>query len=159
MTARRVKARTGQQTARLKSNWRYAFLERLAETSNVSEACRVCGAEPSLAYRHRRVDPDFRKRWDEALLEGYEHLELETLQRLRFGTGPDDVKFDIPNALRLLTAHRESVAREKARRGKRDRAQVLDRLNAKLDKMRERKAAAEKLLAEDGVMVTGGSEL
>ena len=147
---KRVKARKGQQETKLSPTWRVEFLEVLAETSNVSEACRKTGAEKSYAYKHRREDPDFRRKWGAALLEGYEHLEMETLQRLRFGTGPDDKKFDIPNALRLLAAHKESAAREKARRGKRDKATVLASLNAKLDKMRERKAAAEKLLAENG---------
>lgn len=147
---KRVKARQGQQPVKLKQNWKIEFLEVLAETSNVSEACRQTSAEKSYAYKVRRENAEFRRDWGAALLEGYEHLEMETLQRLRFGTGPDDKKFDIPNALRLLAAHKESAAREKARRGKRDKATVLASLNAKLDKMRERRAAAEKLLAENG---------
>ena len=156
MAANRVKALKGQQKKKLTAKWRMYFLEKLAETSNVSEACRACDAEPSLVYRHRRKDPEFRRQWGEALLEGYEHLEMETLQRLRFGTGPDDAKFDIPNALRLLTAHRETVARERARRGKRDEQDILESLNAKIDRMRERKAAADRLLAEDGVQGASG---
>ena len=147
--ARRVKSRKGQQTKKLKANWRVVFLEKLAETSNVSEACRACDAEPSYAYKNRREDADFRRAWGAALLEGYEHLELETLARLRFGTGPDDKKFDIPNAMRLLSAHRESAAREKARRGKRDQATVLARLNEKLDRIRERRDAAARGQADE----------
>ena len=146
----KIKKRPGQEeVTKLKSNWKQLFLEELAETSNVTRACEACGAVSSWVYRHRRKDADFRRKWGEALLEGYEHLEMETLERLRFGTGSGDAKFDIPNALRLLTAHRETVAREKARRGKRDRAEVLRSLNAKIDLMRERKAAAQRLLAED----------
>lgn len=147
--AKRVKPRKGQQPTRLKTNWKIIFLEKLAETSNVSEACRESGVEPAFAYKYRRDDPVFRRKWSAALLEGYEHLELETLQRLRFGTGSDEAKFDIANALRLLAAHRESAAREKARRGKRDRETVLASLNAKLDRMRVRKAAAERLFAQE----------
>ena len=154
---KRIKPLKGQQGKKLNPRWKNYFLEKLAETSNVSEACRACGAEPSYAYRHRRKDPEFRRDWGEALLEGYEHLEMETLQRLRFGTGPDDAKFDIPNALRLLTAHRETVARERARRGKRDEQDILESLNAKIDRMRERKAAADRLLAEDGVQQVSGT--
>ena len=92
---------------------------------------------------------NFAPKWSAALLEGYEHLEMETLQRLRFGTPPGETKFDIANALRLLAAHREAAAKEKARQGKRDKATVLASLNAKLDRMRERRAAAERLLKED----------
>ena len=148
---KRVKPRQDQKGQNLKQNWKFVFLEMLAETSNVTRAAEACGALPSYVYKHRREDPDFRRKWSAALLEGYEHLEMETLQRLRFGIGPDDPKFDIPNALRLLAAHKESAAREKARRGKRDKATVLASLNAKLDKMRERRLAAEQLLAEGGV--------
>ena len=147
----RVKARKGQQDGKLAQNWKFVFLETLAETSNVSAACRASGAEASYAYKHRRQDDGFRRKWQQALLEGYEHLEMETLQRLRFGMGAEENKVDIPNALRLLAAHKESAAREKARRGKRDRQVILASLSAKLDKMRERKLAAEKLLIADGV--------
>ena len=154
----KIKKRADEEGRKLASNWKELFLEELAETSNVTRACEFADAPPSYAYRYRRQNEDFRRKWGQALLEGYEHLEMETLQRLRFGTGPDDTKFDIPNAMRLLAAHRETVAREKARRGKRDKAQVLERLNAKLDKMRERKLAAQKLLAEDSAVRTVDSE-
>ena len=152
MVGNRVKTRAGEKGQKLKTNWKEVFLEKLAETSNVTKACRACGALSSYVYRHRRKDAEFRRIWGEALLEGYEHLEMETLQRLRFGTGAGDTKFDIPNALRLLTVHRETVARERARQGKREDGEVLKRLTAKLEQMRERKLAAQKLLAEDGVV-------
>ncbi|MGB3166736.1 MAG: hypothetical protein WBA68_08185 [Alteraurantiacibacter sp.] len=155
--ATRVKARQGQQGASLKANWRHVFLERLAETSNVTQACAACEAEPSFVYKVRRELPEFRKAWGEALLEGYEHLEMETLHRLRFGTGPDDPKFDIPNALRLLAAHKETVARERARRGKRDEAEVLASLKNKLEAMRQRQIAAKKMLIEDGRTIDAGA--
>ncbi|WP_271078912.1 hypothetical protein [Aurantiacibacter sp. MUD61] len=147
--AKRVKPRKEQKHQNLPQNWKFIFLEELAETSNVTKAAAKCGAMTSYVYKHRRENPEFRQKWGAALLEGYEHLEMETLERLRFGTAPGDAKFDIPNALRLLAAHKESAAREKARRGKRDRATVLASLNAKLDKMRERRAAADKLLEAD----------
>ncbi|KLI64866.1 hypothetical protein [Aurantiacibacter marinus] len=149
---KRTKLRPEQKATErgLTRHWRGLFLETLAETSNVSEAARVSGASPSRAYKLRRENTEFRKNWGAALLEGYEHLEMETLERLRFGTSPDDRKFDIPNALRLLTVHRESAAKEKARRGKRDKDAVLASLNAKLDRMRERKAATQLLLTHEG---------
>lgn len=150
--AKQIKLRPEQKVGEkegLNRHWVGLFLDTLAETSNITAASKVAGCNPSRAYKLRREDADFRKRWNEALLEGYEHLEMETLQRLRFGMAAGDAKFDVPNALRLLAAHKETVAREKARRGKRDRAAVLASLNAKLDKMRERREAAERLLASD----------
>lgn len=159
--SKRTKLRPEQKRGEkdgLDRHWRSLFLDTLAETSNVSAAAREAGINPSRAYKVRRVEPDFRKQWGEALLEGYEHLEMETLQRLRFGTSPEDPKFDIPNALRLLAVHRETAAREKARRSKRDKALVLASLNAKIDKMRERKLAAEKLKAEFEAGVAASDE-
>ncbi|WP_120076404.1 hypothetical protein [Aurantiacibacter odishensis] len=156
--SKRVKPRKEQRGQNLKQNWKHVFLEELAETSNVTKAAEKAGAMTSYVYKWRRENPEFRAQWSAALLEGYEHLEMETLQRLRFGTPPGETKFDIANALRLLAAHREAAAKEKARQGSRDKATVLAGLNAKLDRMRERRAAAEKLLKEDGV-VKGVSEV
>lgn len=138
---KRTKLRPHQREGEEKLNrhWRSLFLETLAETSNVSEAARVSGANAARAYKLRRENAEFRAAWYAALLEGYEHLEMETLQRLRFGTDSDDKKFDIPNALRLLVAHRESVARERARHSREDEAEVLASLKAKIDKMRQRR--------------------
>lgn len=144
--AKRSTRRKTRKSQKLKSNWKSVFLRTLAETSNVSKAADAAGAKPFYVYRVRRADAEFRQQWSAALLEGYEHLEMETLERLRFGIGAGDTKVDIPNALRLLTAHREAAAKEKARRDKRDEASVLASLNAKIDRMRERKAAMEKMV-------------
>lgn len=145
----------GQKEQKLKSNWKDVFLRTLAETSNVSKAADAAGAKPFYVYRVRRADAEFRQQWSAALLEGYEHLEMETLERLRFGIEAGDTKVDVPNALRLLTAHRETAAKEKARRGKRDEASVLASLNAKIDRMRERKVAAEMAQARKAASENG----
>ena len=150
--ARQIKLRPEQKEGgapNLNRHWVGLFLDELAETSNVTASATKAGCNPSRAYKLRREDAAFRRRWNEALLEGYEHLEMETLQRLRFGVGDGDRKFDLPNALRLLAAHKETAAKEKARRGHRDGKDVLASLNAKLDKMRERRLAAEALLKTD----------
>lgn len=137
---------------RPKAQWRRQFLDTLAETSNVSEAARACNIRPTRAYKVRREEAEFRREWHDALLEGYEHLEMETLHRLRMGTGKDDNKFDIANALRLLMLHRETVARERALRGADDEESVLASLNAKIDAMREREAAVKQMLDEDNAL-------
>ncbi|TIX49390.1 hypothetical protein [Alteraurantiacibacter aquimixticola] len=133
----------GGEDPKLDRHWRKRFLDALAETSNVSAAARVAEVTPSRAYKVRRTEPAFRTQWNEALLEGYEHLEMETLHRLRMGvdSGKEDRKFDIANALRLLSLHSQTVAHERAQRSQQDEDEVLAALNAKIDAMRAREGA------------------
>lgn len=122
-----------------KSNrhWRAYFLAALAETSNVTAASAAAGVHPSRPYKVRREDPEFARAWRAALLEGYEHLEMELLHRLRFGEPKDaDVKFDNTAALRLLGLHRETVARERAMRENEDLSAVRASIQAKLAQLR-----------------------
>lgn len=125
---------------RLTRHWRDLFLDILAETSNVSEAARIAKINPRRAYKIRREEPEFANKWRDALLEGYEHLEMETLHRLRKGTKSGDPKFDITNALRLLMMHRETVARERARRSFSSEAEVRAGIEAKIALMRSRES-------------------
>lgn len=91
-------------------------------------------------YRLRREDPDFARRWYPALAEGYDNLEMELLHRLRSGDDASEQqnarKFDTATALRCLTAHRENVAREKARRRLAEEVATIAAINAKIDAMR-----------------------
>lgn len=129
--------------------WRKIFLAELAATSNVTASARKAEISPSRAYEVRRQDPEFYREWQEALCEGYDHLEMNLLHRLREG----EVKpasgakrgtrvFDNATALRLLTLHRESVSRQRAIRESRNSGAILDAIDAKLDKMRERSLKA-----------------
>jgi hypothetical protein len=118
------------------------FLDELAETSNVAAAAAVADLPVSKVYRLRRGDPDFARRWYAALAEGYDNLEMELLAHLRSGgesPGADAArKFDTAAALRCLSAHRESVAREKGRRTLAEEAATICAINAKIDAMRAR---------------------
>jgi len=134
----------------LDRHWRGLFLDTLAETSNVSEAARVAGASPSRAYKTRREDRDFARDWAAALVEGYAHLEMETLERLRNGVPADGPRFDIANALRLLTLHKETVARERAREEMEDEEEILAGIERKIEMMRTRERETAALLADDG---------
>ena len=73
---------------------------------------------------------------------------MELLRRLRTGelkpvVGTKRTRaFDNATALRLLTVHRETVARERAVRDNEDADAILASINAKLDRMRERALAA-----------------
>lgn len=133
------------------SHWRSIFLDKLAETSNVSASAAEAGITPGRAYKARRDEAKFAAAWYAALLEGYEHLEMETLHRLRMGTEKDEPKFDIANALRILAMHRETVARERARVEPRDEEAILASIDAKIERMRSREMNATRLLADEGI--------
>lgn len=129
----------------VRPTWRGDFLMALAETSNVTAAALAAGVNPGRAYKSKRIEPDFARLWREALCEGYDNLEMELLHRLRFGEAKDvDAKFDNANALRLLTQHRETVARQRAIRENADIAEVRASIHAKLLEMRDQVLARRK---------------
>jgi hypothetical protein len=121
------------------------FLDELAESSNVAAAA-VADIPVGTVYRLRRTDPDFARRWYAALAEGYDNLEMELLAHLRSGESPEGPKrkFDVATALRCLTAHRESVAREKGRRTLADEVATIEAINAKIDALRARAKEGDK---------------
>ncbi len=127
------------------SQWSKAFLSELAATSNVSASARRAGITTSAAYDARRNKPEFYRQWQDALCEGYDHLEMDLLHRLRTGEvkpAPGAKRgirsFDNATAFRLLIAHRESAAQGRAIRENEDAEAILASIDAKLDRMRER---------------------
>ena len=137
--------------------WGKTFLAELAATSNVSAAARKAGISTTTAYETRRIHAEFNRKWQEALCEGYDHLEMDLLHRLRTG----EVKpasgarrgtrtFDNTTAFRLLSAHREAVARQRAIRDNQDEDTILASLDAKLESMRQRSLAASGQRDDDG---------
>lgn len=67
------------------ARWSKPFLAELAATSNVTAAARKAGISTWTAYEARRSNPEFNRQWQQALCEGYDHLEMELLHRLRTG--------------------------------------------------------------------------
>jgi hypothetical protein len=130
--------------------WQKRFLDHLAETSNVSEAAKHARIHSSKAYRLRREDPDFARAWLSALWEGYIHLEMEVLGRLRAGDNTADggSKFDFTNAIRLLAAHRDNAAKAMANQRNVSAAEVRDSIDRKIEEIR-RRLQHEKRLAPD----------
>lgn len=122
----------------LNRHWRGLFLGLLAETSNVSEAARRAGINPRRAYKVRREEPEFARQWLAALWEGYSHLEMEVLRRLREGdmNARDDTRYDFANAIRLLGAHRESAARAQADQRNVSAAEVRASIDRKVEAIR-----------------------
>lgn len=146
-------ARTGDGTASeglpralLHPGWRVGFFEALVETSNVSLSAARAGVPLSTVYNLRRRDAGFAARWREALHEGYDNLEMELLGHLR--AAKPARAMDVAAAMRLLVAHRETVARERALREDDDELAVLESIDRFIDDMRQRRLANTALLAE-----------
>lgn len=137
-----------QKKRRRPCRWRERFLEQLAQTSNVAASARAVRIDVSTAYKTRRSEPAFAAAWQEALCQGYEALELDLLFRLREGEArdrPEDRKYDNAQAIRLLLSHREAFGKIKAQENSEDEKAVIDRINSKLDLMRERMRQADKV--------------
>ena len=131
--------------------WMPRFLAALAETSNVSRAAKMAQISTSAAYEARRKRREFARQWQAALCEGYDNLEMELLGRLREGEIklPAGAKrgarsYDNAVALRLLMAHRESAARERAMRANIDAAEIRASIDRKVAALRAQ------VLAESG---------
>jgi hypothetical protein len=132
------------------SAWQRPFLAALAETSNVKRAAKHANVSTSTAYDARRKTRAFADKWQAALAEGYDNLEIELLHRLRegelkpaAGAKKGARSFDNGVALRLLLAHREARSREGAVRANVSAAQVRAAIDRKLA------ALKAQVLAED----------
>jgi hypothetical protein len=123
---------------------RTAFLEALAETSNVTASAMRANMPTQTVYKLRREDKRFAAQWREALFEGYDHLEMEVLCYLR--DPQPERKMDVPGATKLLAAHRETVERERALREDDDEQEVFDSIDRFIDRMRVRRAANTAIL-------------
>jgi len=157
-----TEAGTGAADARRKhgapKNWRDVFIATLGETSSVEASAGAAGIRTAWAYKTRREDADFARRWFEALCEGYDNLEMDLLYRLRSGRIEEvdedgsKRKFDLATAFRILTAHRERATGEAGSAQGEDEQAVLDSINAKIDAMRAREKEVTDLLARDGII-------
>ena len=138
------------------AKWSKAFLSELAATSNVSASARKAGITTTTAYDARRNLPEFNRQWQQALCEGYDHLEMELLHRLRSGevkpaTGAKRGAraFDNGTAYRQLAAHRDSAARQRAIRDNQDADAIIISINTKLEGMRQRMLATAARKSEE----------
>ncbi|HET9629614.1 MAG TPA: hypothetical protein VFP14_09055 [Novosphingobium sp.] len=132
-------------------NWRQQFLACLAETSNVTAAAQCADISLSWVYKTKREDRGFAEAWLVSLCEGYDHLELELLCRLRSGESRDlpANKYDNATALRLLLAHRETRARFQAKQDNVTAEEIRASLDAKLARLRETVMASRTQLLPD----------
>lgn len=122
------------------TRWKIRFLEMLAQTSNVTKSAQAADILPSKAYRRRTIDPEFAREWMAALWEGYVHLELEVLRRLREGElkTEDGEKYDFANAIRLLSAHRDNAAQAQAEQRNVNAGELRASIDRKVEEIRLR---------------------
>ena len=125
-----------------------AFLQALADTCNVSEACRRSGVPMTVAYRRRKMDAKFRAEWVDMIAIGYARLEGVLLQRAFDGTqkivtkrdGSEERMLEYPNqlGLQLLKMHRETAMEAESEMAPEDIDEIRERLVRKLQRLKKR---------------------
>jgi len=160
--ASRPRAASARSRRPTEPRWTKPFLAALAETSNVSAAARKAKVDTSTAYQRRRDNAEFNRQWQASLCEGYDNLEMELLHRLRQGelkpaAGAKRAarSFDNATAFRLLAAHRDSAARERAMREHTSAEEIRAQIEAKVAELRER--ARRQAEAQGKEMEAGGN--
>lgn len=128
------------------AHWRVRFFEALSETSNVRAAATRACVDIRLVYKLRREDPAFTAKWQAALHEGYDNLEMELLGHLR--NPQPGRRMDVPSALRLLGSHRATVERRRALDAEDDEQAVLESIDQFIEDMRQRRIANSAIDAE-----------
>ena len=124
------------------------FLLVLAETCNVSEACRRSGLPMTVAYRRRKSDAAFRAAWIESIAIAYQRLEAVLLDRFFNGTekvtirrdGSEERMREYPNqlGLQLLKMHRETAAEAESDMPEEDVDEIRERIVRKLQRLKKR---------------------
>ena len=124
------------------------FVTVLAETCNVSEACRRSRLPMTVAYRRRKSDAAFRAEWVEAIAIGYQRLEGVLLDRAFNGTekltirkdGSEERMREYPNqlGLQLLRMHRETATEADNDMAEEDVEEIRERLVRKLQRLKKR---------------------
>jgi hypothetical protein len=166
-----VAAARPQLKKRAKRDWSKAkaarFLGVLAETCNVSEACRQSGVPMTVVYRRRKMDAGFRASWGEAIGLAYHRLEAVLLDRAFNGTekiitrkdGSEERMREYPNhiGLRLLQMHRDAVIEADQELPAEDVQEIRERLVRKLQRMKKRDDEQEQRKAERAGLRCDGS--
>ena len=116
-TVLRASGKDGPQRIRVNGKWwtpeaEAVFLDHLAVSCNVAWAAAQTGFSAVTVYNHRRTDPAFAGRWEEALDDGYVRLHTELLgtaidyvERLRGDPDLPLKHMSVREALSLLNRH------------------------------------------------------
>jgi hypothetical protein len=157
-----VRSKRGpQKRSPRKSDWtarmEQRFAEALADTCNVTLACKAIKRSSSNVYAHRASSAGFRALWEAALATGYARLELMMLERALHGqekvvTGKDGsttAMREYPDriALALLKMHRDGAAAagEDAALDEAECEEARERIMARLERIRERAIEEQKV--------------
>ena len=152
-----VAATKPQLRKRARRDWSKAkaskFLTVLAETCNVSEACRRSGVPMTVAYRRRKMDAAFRADWAETIGGAYSRLELVLLERAFNGAekvitrrdGSEERMTEYSNqfGLQLLKMHRETAAEANSELPAEDVDEIRERIVRKLQRLKKRNEEQE----------------
>lgn len=87
--------------------WQADFLEALAKSPDVSQACKTVGINRTTAYRRRQADEDFAIAWADAHALSLDKLEAALFRRA--------VDTDTTAAIFLLKSHRPDVYGDRQR--------------------------------------------
>ncbi len=92
------------------------FIDCLAASCNVHQACKEAGVAPATVYRQRRQRADFAVKWQAALEQGYARLELGLVQQANAALtgepapeGSPVAPMSVETALKVLQLHKASV--------------------------------------------------
>jgi hypothetical protein len=128
------------------------FLTVLAETCNVTLACRESGVSVSAAYARRKTDAGFRALWLEAIGLAYQRLELELLDRAFNGVeklitrrdGSEERMRDYSNqlGLQLLKMHRDTAVEATTELPANEVEEIRERLISKIKRLKQRREKA-----------------
>ena len=82
------------------------FFRELSILCNVSSALRKAGlaSQSSRIYDRLGADPEFRARWHQAIAQSYVLLELEMIERHRFGDNRPSPKTKVEKRLREISS-------------------------------------------------------
>jgi hypothetical protein len=152
-----VAANKPQLKKQAKRDWSKAkaakFLTILADTCNVSEACRRSRVPMTVAYRRRKMDAAFRAEWAEMIAIAYQRLEAVLLARAFNGTervitkrdGSEERMREYPNqlGLQLLRMHRETAMESDNEMAAEDVDEIRERLVRKLQQLKKRNEEQE----------------
>ena len=134
------------------------FIEALGETCNATLAAQAAGVSSGAAYRRRGMDAGFRAQWRQALAAAYAGLEMMLLERALHGVekvvagrnGESTImrEYSDRTALTLLKMHRDSAVAEDKDVDPSDHQEAMDRILARLERVRQRQQVETKALPE-----------
>ena len=137
-------------------NWTKAkeekFITTLAETCNVTRACKAAGVGVTSVYRRKKESAAFRGAWMAAMAIAYQRLELVLLERafngvekrvLSGGQATTMREYSNQLGIALLKMHREAAADADYESTPDEIEEVRERLIRKLRRMKQRDAGPD----------------